>query len=108
MGLSNILPAGGDQSAAPASGAPDAGTTPAKSPDFGQRLGNYFESKYPITGGLAHAVFGGGQPQAAASVTADTPLPQLPGQPAPDYSMLAMNAQPQQGGGLATLLKLFA
>lgn len=102
MGLSNILPTGGDQSAAPAA------DTAATKPDFGQRLGSYFESKYPIAGGLANAVFGGGQPQAAAPVIADAPLPQLPGQPAPDYSMLAMNAQPKEGGGLAALLKLFA
>lgn len=111
MGLSNILPTGGDQGAAPAGGAaPAAGDAAAKKPDFGERLGNYFESKYPIAGGLAHAVFGNNQaPAPAAPTTVDAPLPQMPGQPAPDYSMLAMNAQPQQGGGgLAALLKLFA
>lgn len=107
MGLSNILPAGGDQAGA----APAAGDAAAKKPDLGQRLGNYFESKYPIAGGLASMVFGNNQqaPAAgAAPVTVDAPLPQMPGQPAPDYSMLAMNAQPKQGGGLDLLKALFA
>lgn len=111
MGLSNILPTGGYQGAAPAGGtAPAAGDPAAKKSDFGERLGNYFESKYPTAGGLAHAVFGNQQaPAAAAPTTVDAPLPQMPGQPQPDYSILAMNTQPKQGGGgLSALLKLFA
>jgi hypothetical protein len=112
MGLSNILPTGGDQGAAPAEGAvPAEGATPAKSPDFGQRLGNYFESKYPIAGGLAQAVFGNNQaPAAGAAVQpATAPLAAMPQAGQQDTSMLAMNAQPKQGGGgLEALLKLFA
>ena len=110
MGLSNILPGGGGapaEGAAPAAGDPAA---PAAKPDFGDRLGNYFESKYPIAGGLAQAVFGNNQAAAPAPAAAQAPAqPQMPGQPAPDYSMIAMNAQPKQsGGGLEALLKLFA
>ena len=104
MGLSNILPTGGDQGGAPAA----VGATVRK-PDFGDRLGSYFESKYPIAGGLANMVFGNNQtPAPTAPVIADALLPTMPGQPAQDASLLAMNAQPQQGGGLAALLKLFA
>jgi hypothetical protein len=111
MGLSNILPGGEGQGAAPASGAAPAtgDAAPAKSPDFGQRLGNYFESKYPIAGGLAQAVFGGGDTPVPTAQPATAPLAAMPQAGQPDYSMLAMNAQPQQGGGgLAALLKLFA
>ncbi len=105
MGLSNILPTAGDQGAAPAEGA-----IPAKLPDFGQRLGNYFDSKYPIAGGLSQAVFGNNQaPEAGAGVqSATAPLAVMPQAQQQDTSMLAMNAQPKQGGGLEALLKLFA
>lgn len=107
MGLSNILPGGEGQGAAPAEGAAPTGDAAATKPDFGQRLGNYFESKYPIAGGLAQAVFGNNQAPAATPATA--PLAPMPQAGQPDTSMLAMNAQPQQGGGgLAALLKLFA
>lgn len=62
--------------------------------------------KYPIAGGLFQAVFGDNQ--AAAPTTASAPLPQMPGQPPQDPSMIAMNAQPKQGGGgLEALVKLF-
>ena len=114
MGLSNILPTGGDQGAAPAGGtAPAAGDPAAKKPDFGERLGNYFESKYPIAGGLAQAVFGNNQAPAGTAPTAQpatAPLAAMPtGGTQQDTSLIAMNAQPQQGGGgLAALLKLFA
>lgn len=102
MGLSNILPGGEGQGAAPTDG-----TAAPAHQDFGQRLGNYFESKYPIAGGLAQAVFGGGN-QAPATQPATAPLAAMPQAGQPDYSMIAQNAQPKQGGGLAALLKLFA
>jgi hypothetical protein len=112
MGLSNILPTGGDQGAAPAGGAaPAAGDPVAKKSDFGERLGSYFESKYPIAGGLAQAVFGNNQAPAAGAAPqpATAPLAPMPQAGQQDTSLLAMNAQPQQGGGgLAALLKLFA
>lgn len=107
MGLSNILPGGGGQGAAPADGAApatDATAAPAHQ-DFGQRLGSHFESKYPVAGGLAQAVFGGSQ--ASASQPATAPLVPMPQAGQQDMSMLAMNAQPKQGGGLEALLKLF-
>jgi hypothetical protein len=104
MGLSNIL-TGGD-------GATAEGAAPSAKPDFGDRMGDYFESKYPISGGLAQAVFGqNAQPQAAPTATpATAPSAAMPNNSQPDYSqMIAQNAQPQQaGGGLAALLKLFA
>lgn len=103
MGFSNILPAGGDQAGA----APAAGDAAAKKPDLGQRLGDYFKSRYPIAGGLASAVFD--PSQTAAPAVAANPAPQaqiLPGDQ-PDYSqMIGMNAMPRQGGGLAAILKL--
>lgn len=72
---------------------PGAAHHPDAGPSFGAKLGNYFESKYPIAGGLANAVFGG-QPASA-------PLGNLPtgaeGQNQPD--LVAMNAQPKSGGG---------
>lgn len=71
---------------------------------------NYLAQKYPIAGGLTQAVFGGNQETApgAASTMVAAPLPQMPGQPSQDSSMIAMNAQPKQGGGgLETLVKLF-
>lgn len=106
MGLSNILPGGGDQGgggAAPATG--DAAAPAHQS--FGDKLGNYFESKYPIAGGLANMVFGNSQTPAAAAAA---PIAPMPSGTQPDYSqMIAQNAQPKQGsGGLATLLKFFA
>lgn len=45
MGFSSPVEGGG---AAPADGA-----APAKKPSFGDRLGDYFESRYPAAGGLA-------------------------------------------------------
>lgn len=112
MGFTNLMgggdPAAGGAAPDPADGVPS-GDAAAKKPDFGQRLGNYFENRYPIAGGLANAVFGNNAaPATQAPTAADAPLPQMPGQPAPDYSMLAMNAKPQESGGLAALLKLFA
>lgn len=98
MGLSNGASGGGDAPAA--SGAAPA--MPHK--DLGDRLGGYFQSRYPLAGGLADMVFGHNQNPDEAS----RPSPQMPGQPESDYSMLSMNSQPRQGGGLATLLKLLA
>jgi hypothetical protein len=115
MGLSNFLPGG--QGADPAAGgaAPATGdavaAAPAAKPDFGQRLGSYFENKYPIAGGLAQAVFGQNTPAPAATPAnpGTPPIALPPGGDQPDYSqMIAQNAQPKQGGGLAALLKLFA
>jgi hypothetical protein len=102
MGLSNLLPGGESQGA----GAADETAAPAHQ-DFGHRLGNYFESKYPIAGGLAQAVFGGGN-QAPITQPATAPLAAMPQPSQPDYSMIAQNAQPKQGGGLAAILKLLA
>ena len=109
MGFTNLM-GGGDLAAGGAAPAPT-GDAPAgdaaKKPDFGERLGNYFENRFPIAGGLAGAVFGNNAaPQTQAPTAVDAPLPQMPGQPAPDYSMLAMNAKPEEGGGLAAILKL--
>ena len=109
MGLSNMLP-GGDQGGAAAAPTGDA-ATPAKKPDFGDRLGSYFENKYPIAGGLANMVFGqNASPQPAAQPAAVAPLAPMPQAGQQDTSMLAMNAQPKSGGGdgLMALLKLFA
>lgn len=113
MGFSNLLGGGGDQAAGAAPATGDASATPAARPDFGQRLGNYFESRYPIAGGLANAVFGDSKQQASVAGTAPAsavaPLAAMPSPRQPDYSILAMNAQPQQrGGGLAALLKFLA
>lgn len=96
MGLSNILSAGGDQGGAVA-------TVASREHPW-----DYFESKYPIAGGLAHAVFGNNQASTPTTpVSVDAPLPQMPNPPAPDYSMLNMNVRPQQGGGgLGAILKL--
>ena len=102
MGFSNILPGGGD---------PAAGNAAAKKPDFGERLGNYFDSKYPIADGLAQAVFGNNQAPAPGPTAqlATAPLAPMPQAGQQDTSLLGMNAQPQHGGGgLAALLKLFA
>jgi hypothetical protein len=85
MGLSNIT--AGDEPQ----------TTATRQPT----VGDYFASRYPVTGGLAQAVFGDNQ-------MASAPLLQMPGQPNQDSSMIAMNAQPKGGGGLEALLKLFA
>lgn len=111
MGLSNMLP-GGAGGGDPAAGGAPAGdaAAPATKPDFGDRLGNYFESRFPVAGGLANMVFGqNAAPQPAAGQPATAPLAPMPQAGQQDTSMLAMNAQPQQGGGgLAALLKLFA
>jgi hypothetical protein len=98
MGLSNMSP-GGAGGGDPAAGA---------LPDFGDRLGNYFESRFPVSGGLADMVFGqNAAPESADGQPATAPLALMPQAGQQDTSMLAMNAQPQQGGGgLATLLKL--
>jgi hypothetical protein len=81
---------------------PTAGTAshPEDGHSFGDRLGSYFASKYPIAGGLAQAVFGnGGAPQVTQ---ASAPLGNLPtgaeGQ-APQSDLVGMNAQPKSGGG---------
>lgn len=105
MGLSNIIPTGGDQGATPEWRATQAHQ------GLGHQLGNYFESKYPVAGGLAQAVFGNNQAPApgATAQPATAPLAPMPQAGPQDTSLLAMNAQPQQGGGgLAALLKLFA
>lgn len=96
MGLSNIIP-GADQASSGGGGAaPTMGDAAAPAyKSFGYKLGDYFQSKYPIAGGLAGMVFGDNQ---------------VPPAVMPDYSNVVMaNAQPQQGGGgLAALLKLLA
>ena len=103
-----MLPAGAQGGATAAPTGDAAAGTPAKKPDFGDRLGNYFESKYPIAGGLADMVFGNNH-QPAAVAPASAPLAAMPTGGTQDSSLIAMNAQPQQGaGGLAALLKLFA
>jgi hypothetical protein len=88
------------RAAAPASPAP---TSAPASPSFGQML----QSRYPVAGGLANMVFGGGQPAQpgqAAAPTASMPTGQE-GQPA-QGDLIAMNAQPPKGGGLEAVLKL--
>ena len=99
MGLSNTEPKA--EGAAPPA-------EEKKGPSFGDRLGDYFQKRYPIAGGLAGAAFGqGNQVSSAPTATGvDAPLQPMPGQPQPDFSMLAQNAQPQGGGGLAMILKL--
>ena len=107
MGLSNMLQGGGADTggAAPTTG--DAGGDAHKS--FGDKLGDYFKSRYPTAGGIASAVFNPSQNQAPAAPATSTG-PTDPGMSMPDYSsLIAQNAQPQQGGGgLAALLKLLA
>ena len=87
MGMSNLsafLPPSGD----PAQVQPE-------TPNFGDRMGTYAQSHYPVAGGLASAIFGG----------SNSPQPQPQANPV----MPAMAGQPEQdGGGLSTLLKLFA
>lgn len=105
MGFSNLLGGGGDQTAG---AAPTTGDTPAAPhKSFGDKLGDYFKSRYPIAGGLAGTVFDPAQQPQAAPAAGVAPQAQiLPGDQ-PDYGqMLAMNAMPKQGGGLATILKL--
>ena len=69
------------------------------------RLAGYFKSRFPVAGGLAQAVFGGGgggdyQPQQPQS-----PLLGMISQPPPvDSSLIGMNAMPKQGGGGGALL----
>ena len=106
MGFSSALSGGGDQGAAPTTG-DTAATAPHKS--FSDRLGDYFKSRYPIAGGLASMVFDPNQQAQTAAPAAVAPQAQiLPGDQ-PDYGqMLAMNAMPKQGGGLAAILKLLA
>lgn len=111
MGLSNIIPGAdkagdGGGGAAPTTG--DAAAPAHKS--FGDKLGDYFQSKYPIAGGLAGMVFGNNQVPPAATPPAGGTGPTDPGMSMPDYSNVVMaNAQPQQGGGgLAALLKILA
>lgn len=109
MGFTNLM-GGGDPAAGGATPTPVGGVPSGDAAaNFDNRPGNYFESKYPIAGGLAHMVFGNNAPSpgAGAPVPALAALP--PGGTQQDSSLLAMNAQPQQGGGgLAALLKLFA
>lgn len=92
--------------------------------DFGQAFSKILSDKYPLAGGLAHMVFGGGQaqPQAngpgmnafapAPAVTAP-PLSDIQLQPGAlqDYSgMGTQGAQLKSGnsGGLMSLIKLLA
>ncbi len=118
MGLSNMLQGGGaagaEAGATPASpdaAAPAGGATTApEQKSFGDKLGDYFKSRCPIAGGLAGMVFDPNQNQQTAPAPAAAVAPQaqiLPGDQ-PDYTqMIAMNAQPQQGGGgLGAILKL--
>lgn len=101
MGLSNMSPGGGGgASVAPT----DNAATLTKKPDFGDRLGSYFESRYPVAGGLANMVFGQNTSPQPVAVAPLAPMPQAGQQ---DTSMLAMNAQPKSGDGLKALLKLF-
>ena len=101
MGMSNLsafLPPSGD----PAQVQPE-------TPNFGDRMGTYAQSHYPVAGGLANAIFGGSnssQPQPQANLA----YPQLAGQAQQANPMMpAVVEQPKQdGGGLSTLLKLFA
>jgi hypothetical protein len=95
---------GGATPDAPAVHAPNPEAGSASHPDaghsFGDRLGSYFASKYPIAGGLANSVFGGGgAPQVQP---AQAPLGNLPtgaeGQ-APMADLVGPNAQPKSGGG---------
>lgn len=108
MGLSNIIPGadqagGGGGGAAPTTG--DAAAPAHKS--FGDKLGDYFQSKYPIAGGLAGMVFGNNQVPPAVTPPAGGTGATDPGMSMPDYSsLIAQNSQPKQSGGLAAILKL--
>lgn len=113
MGLSNMLQGGGgaDTGAGGATAAPATGDSGAAAShkSFGDKLGDYFQSRYPIAGGLAGMVFNPNQNQAPAAPATSTG-PTDPGVSMPDYSsLIAQNAQPKQGGGgLAAILKLLA
>lgn len=105
MGFTSPVSGGAEQEAAPAGG----GDTAAKKLTFGDRLGTYFQEHYPIAGGLAGMVFGNNAPSPTpAPGQGMAAMPAVPmQQDQPDYtSMLAMNAQPKQGGGLSAILKL--
>lgn len=75
-------------------------------PNFGQRLMQFEGARHPAMGALMDQVFGQ-QPQPQEISKTD---PQYGfGTPPPfPEGVVGMNAQPKQGGGLATLLKMFA
>ena len=100
MGLSNFL---GQQAGQAIGGKLGGAITQHYTPQGQQPGGSVAENLY-------NKVFGSDlqAPAATPSMTVGDLLPQILGQPAPDYSMFSMNTQPQQGNGLATLLKLFA
>ena len=105
MGLSNMLQggSGGGGADAGATAAPATGGDAATAPQhksFGDKLGDYFKSRYPIAGGLAGMVFDPNGQQAPTAQPASAPLAAMPNNSQPDYSsLIAQNAQPQQGGG---------
>lgn len=77
----------------------------SRGPNFGQRVMQYAEHRYPVAGGLLDQVFGQNQTQAQNLQMAPMPTD------APEHEdMLGMNAMPRksQSGGLSTLLKLLA
>jgi hypothetical protein len=94
------------------SAGPDYGGVPApKEESFGDKLGGFLKDRFPVAGGLADLVIGGGHHTAPDGVQpvgpASAPLPNMPQQQMPDYSdIIAQNAQPKQSGGLQTILKL--
>lgn len=99
---------GGGTSHAGSSG-PAHGEAPAHQ-DIGHQLTNFLSQKYPIAGGLAHMVFGNGGPpesptgSGTGAAMAQAPLPQMPEQSTPDFSMLAANAKPPENSGLKNII----
>lgn len=103
---------GGDPSAAT-----HASTAATSHDNFGQIFSHILEQKYPMAGGLAHMVFGGGNasPQSSAGTPpgyggmATAPLPQMPTGETQQPDIISQNAKPPSGGsgGLGALLSLF-
>lgn len=78
---------------------------PQKEPDLGQRLGSYFQNKYPIAGGLLNQVFPGQQPQQAIQPPVHMSMGE--NQVNPNYEeLIVQNSKPKTGGGLQALLSL--
>ena len=81
--------------------------TKQASPSFGDRLGSYFQQKYPVAGGLSAEVFGNGQQGAVPQQTQamSTEMQKPPEYNPPNFDMLMQNSQPKQGG-FAAIAKL--
>lgn len=109
MGLSNILPDTNNQSQPLPNSSDNSVNADSSKPDFGKQLGNYLQSRYPIAGGLAHAIFGNGQQTTSSSLptTSGTQPHQMPAQLSDDYSGGYMHSQPQYTSALNSFLNLY-